>query len=99
MKYIYGPLKSRRLGLSLGLTLTPYKICSFNCVYCQLGKTTNITKERKEYISPEEIVSELKILLQNNSLEAKELNYISLSGSGEATLNIKLGELISEIKK
>ncbi|MDP2906019.1 MAG: radical SAM protein, partial [Candidatus Omnitrophota bacterium] len=49
MKYIYGPVKSRRLGLSLGISLIPYKICSFNCVYCQLGKTLHLTSERKEY--------------------------------------------------
>jgi len=99
MKYIYGPLKSRRLGLSLGITLTPYKICSFNCVYCQLGKTINTTSERREYIPIQEIINELKLWLQNNILEAKGLNYITLSGSGEPTLNIKIGQLIAEIKK
>ena len=99
MKYIYGPLKSRRLGRSLGITLTPYKICSFNCVYCQLGKTINTTSERREYIPIQEIINELKLWLQNNSQEAKDLNYITLSGSGEPTLNIKIGQLIAEIKK
>ena len=89
MKYIYGPVKSRRLGLSLGITLTPYKICSFNCVYCQLGKTINTTSERREYIPIQEIINELKLWLQNNILEAKDLNYITFSGSGEPTLNIK----------
>jgi wyosine [tRNA(Phe)-imidazoG37] synthetase (radical SAM superfamily) len=99
MKYIYGPVKSRRLGLSLGITLTPYKICTFDCVYCQLGRTTVLTRERKEYISLGEILNELKLWLQNNSDAAKNLNYITLSGSGEPTLNIKIGQLISEIKK
>ncbi|MBM3255350.1 MAG: radical SAM protein, partial [Candidatus Omnitrophica bacterium] len=50
MKYIYGPVKSRRLGLSLGISLTPYKICSFDCVYCQAGRTTQLTNARKEYV-------------------------------------------------
>jgi len=99
MKYIYGPVKSRRLGLSLGITLTPYKICSFNCVYCQLGKTINTTSERREYIPIQEIINELKLWLQNNILEAKGLNYITLSGSGEPTLNIKIEQLILDIKK
>ena len=99
MKYIYGPVKSRRLGLSLGITLTPYKTCSFNCVYCQLGKTTQLAGERKEYIPIEEILNELKSWLENNTDEVKNLNYITLSGSGEPTLNIKLGQLIAEIKK
>ena len=99
MKYIYGPVKSRRLGLSLGITLTPYKICSFNCIYCQLGKTINTTSERREYIPIQEIINELKLWLQNNILEAKDLNYITFSGSGEPTLNIKIDQLIAEIKK
>ncbi|MFZ2357450.1 MAG: radical SAM protein, partial [Candidatus Omnitrophota bacterium] len=50
MKFVFGPLKSRRLGNSLGINLTPHKICSFDCVYCQLGKTTLKTQERKEYV-------------------------------------------------
>ena len=99
MKYIYGPVKSRRLGWSLGITLTPYKICSFNCVYCQLGETTEKTIERKEYIPVQEIINELKLWLENNSLEAKNLNYITLSGAGEPTLNIKIDQLVMQIKK
>jgi len=99
MKYIYGPVKSRRLGLSLGITLTPYKVCSFDCIYCQLGVTTVKTIERKEYIPVEEIIKELNLWLQNNSAKAKELNYITLSGSGEPTLNTKIGQLITGIKK
>jgi wyosine [tRNA(Phe)-imidazoG37] synthetase (radical SAM superfamily) len=99
MKYIYGPVNSRRLSLSLGVTLTPYKICAFGCIYCQLGRTAVYTQDRKEYIDIEEILSELKSWFQNNMEEAKNLNYITLSGCGEPTLNIKIGQLISEIKK
>lgn len=99
MRYIFGPIKSRRLGNSLGINLTPYKVCSFDCVYCQLGKTTLKTIERKEYLSIEEITRELKIWLSNNIQEAKNLNYITLSGTGEPTLNLKIEELITEIKK
>lgn len=99
MRYIYGPVKSRRLGFSLGLSLTPHKVCSFDCVYCQLGKTTEKTVQQKEYIKIEEIIDELKLWLTNNANELKTLNYITLSGSGEPTLNIKIGELIAEIKK
>ena len=99
MKYIYGPVKSRRLGFSLGITLTPYKICTFDCVYCQLGKTSEKTKERREYLEAKEIIEELRGWLQNNSLQIKTLNYITISGSGEPTLNLKIGEFISQIKK
>lgn len=99
MKYIYGPVKSRRLGLSLGVSPLPYKICSFNCVYCQLGRTENLSVERKEYLPPEEIIAELESWLQSNKNEEKRLNYITLSGLGEPTLNIKIADLISKIKK
>ena len=99
MKYIYGPVKSRRLGLSLGISLTPYKICSFNCVYCQLGRTIAVTCERKEYVPVQAIVEELRAWLENNSEAAGSLNFITLSGSGEPTLNLKIGELIKEVKK
>jgi wyosine [tRNA(Phe)-imidazoG37] synthetase (radical SAM superfamily) len=99
MKYIYGPVQSRRLGLSLGLSLTPYKTCSFDCVYCQLGKTINFSVRQQEYIPVKEILDELKSWLQNNPQEAQKLNYISFSGAGEPTLNIKFGELAVEIKR
>ena len=99
MRYIYGPVKSRRLGLSLGVTLIAYKICSFNCIYCQLGRTQNLTCERKEYLKTQEIIGELKLWLAGNPLEAENLNYITLSGSGEPTLNLRIAELIEEIKK
>jgi len=99
MKYIYGPVQSRRLGLSLGLSLTPYKICSFDCVYCQLGKTIDKTCQREEYSKVDEIIDELKSWFQNNTEEGKFLNYITFSGLGEPTLNIKIGEVIAEIKK
>ncbi len=99
MKHIFGPIKSRRLGSSLGINLTPYKTCTFDCVYCQLGKTTVKTKEKKEYIPAADILEELKNWFANNSSEAKNLGYITFSGSGEPTLNVKIGQLIAEIKK
>lgn len=95
MRYLYGPVKSRRLGLSLGVSLTPHKTCSFDCVYCQLGKTTLLTQERKDYINTEEILSELKGFLQNN---VQPCDYISLSGYGEPLLNSGINKLIREIK-
>lgn len=98
MRYIYGPIKSRRLGLSLGLTLTPSKVCNLNCVYCQLGRTSSQFNERKEYIPIEDIFAELKWWLENDP-EAKNLNYITFSGSGEPTLNSGIGQLIERIKK
>ena len=99
MKYIYGPVQSRRLGLSLGLSLTPYKVCSFDCVYCQLGKTNKLTLQRQEYIPINEILEELQAWILAHPQEVKEINYLTFSGAGEPTLNKKLGELIAEVKK
>ena len=99
MKYIYGPVKSRRLGMSLGVSLTPYKICNFDCIYCQLGKTKELTQERKEYLQPAEIIDEFKAWFAQNPAEAVNLSYITVSGLGEPTLNTKIGEIIAQIKK
>lgn len=99
MKYIYGPVKSRRLGFSLGLSLTPHKVCDFDCVYCQLGKTSQLTRVRKEYVDAGAVLDELKSWLQNNQEASKTLEYITIAGSGEPTLNIKIGTVIEEIKR
>lgn len=85
--------------MSLGITITPCKICDLQCVYCQLGETTELTVERKEYIKIEEVLRELKSWLQNNTEAVKSLDYITISGSGEPTLNSRIGELINQIKK
>lgn len=96
MKHTYGPVLSRRLGISLGVNLVPRKFCSFNCIYCQLGRTTFLTIERKEYVPVDEVLDEIEVILK----ELKgPLDYISLSGSGEPTLNTKTGELIRELKR
>ena len=99
MKYIYGPVPSRRLGLSLGVSLTPPKVCNFNCIYCQLGETSEPVGVRKEYVKVADALHELKECLQHNTQEAKRPNYITLSGCGEPTLNIGIGEFIAEVKK
>ena len=94
-KYIYGPVPSRRLGFSLGVDIIPYKNCSFDCIYCQLGKTTNKTIVRKEYSPTEEILKEIN----ERSKNVKDVDFITFSGSGEPTLHAKLGHLIKELKK
>jgi len=94
-KYLFGPVPSRRLGLSLGVDIVPFKVCSLDCLYCQLGRTTNKTVERKEYVPIEAVLAELKDRL-NEPLQA---DFITLSGSGEPTLNSRFGELIDGIKK
>jgi len=86
---------SRRLGLSCGIDIVPLKICTMDCIYCQLGKTAQTTIERKNYIPIEPVLAELKEALA----EGLEADYITIAGSGEPTLNSRLGELIDGIKK
>ena len=93
-KHLFGPVPSRRLGMSLGVDLVPHKVCTLNCVYCECGATTNLTTERKEYVSYNEIISELKDFFNNNP----KPDYITFSGAGEPTLNIYIGRVIDFIK-
>ena len=95
MEHIFGPVLSRRLGFSLGVDLVPFKTCSLDCIYCQAGKTTHKTIERKSYVSLESVIPELKDALK----QSQKIDYITLSGSGEPTLNLDLGRIITAIKK
>lgn len=92
---MYGPVLSRRLGLSLGVDLVPYKTCDYDCIYCQLGRTTDKISVRRPFDNPLLILDELKLKL--DSIE--ELDYITISGSGEPTLNSELGIIMGGIKK
>jgi len=94
-KYLYGPVPSRRLGRSLGVDIVPAKVCTLDCVYCQIGRTTEKTIERKNYTDIEAVLAELKERLAGG-LKA---DFITISGSGEPTLHSRLGELIDGIKE
>ena len=94
MKNLFGPVPSRRLGISLGVDLVPLKVCSLNCIYCEVGRTTNLTIERKEYIPVDAVIEELNGYLSENP----ELDFITFSGQGEPTLNSGLGKVIDFIK-
>jgi wyosine [tRNA(Phe)-imidazoG37] synthetase (radical SAM superfamily) len=94
-KYIFGPVPSRRLGRSLGVDLVPYKTCTFDCIYCDLGRTTYKAVSRQSYVSAEEVERELELSL---SILEKKPDYITLSGSGEPTLNRNIGEIIHTVK-
>ena len=65
-EYVYGPVPSRRLGRSLGVDLVPYKTCSYDCIYCQLGRTTHKTVERNEWVSVDKILAELEDAIDSN---------------------------------
>jgi wyosine [tRNA(Phe)-imidazoG37] synthetase (radical SAM superfamily) len=93
-RHVYGPVPSRRLGRSLGVDLVPFKTCTYDCIYCQLGRTTNKTIERKEYVAVDEILDEMKRKLDAGPAP----DYITIAGSGEPTLNVRIGHLIRRIK-
>ena len=92
--HVYGPVPSRRLGRSLGIDLVPHKTCTFDCVYCQLGRTTHKTSERREYVPVAAVLTELERVLTLSPAP----DYISLAGSGEPTLNSGMGRLVAGIK-
>ena len=94
-KYLFGPVPSRRLGMSLGVDLVPKKVCSLNCVYCEVGETTKLTIDRKEYVKQDKIISELDEFMKNSP----KLDYITFSGYGEPTLNSRIGDVLSYIKQ
>lgn len=92
MPHVFGPVPSRRLGRSLGVDLLPFKTCSYDCIYCELGKTTNQTCLPGEWVSVSEVLQEIREKLISNP------DYITIAGSGEPTLYSHLGELIDGIK-
>jgi wyosine [tRNA(Phe)-imidazoG37] synthetase (radical SAM superfamily) len=96
MSHVYGPVPSRRLGRSLGIDTTPLKTCNWNCVYCQLGRSTPVVNERQSYVDPTEILDELERTLQSH--ESDDIDWITFVASGETTLNDRLGFLIERVK-
>lgn len=92
MRHIFGPVPSRRLGRSLGVDLVPFKTCTYDCIYCQLGRTTGKVVERREWVPLNDVIEELREKL------VTEPDYITLSGSGEPTLYSRLDELIDRIR-
>lgn len=94
-KYIFGPVVSRRLGISLGVDVLRAKVCSLDCIYCEAGATSGLTCRRSEYVPLKAIQDELREVL-----DAKpELDYITYSGMGEPTLSTVLPELSHWIKE
>ncbi|MFX1407609.1 MAG: radical SAM protein [Promethearchaeota archaeon] len=96
MKYVYGPVPSRRLGRSLGIDPIPSKTCNYQCIYCQLGKTTHFTNKRENFFPIKAIISEIKEAVKKNK---GLFDYITFVGSGEPTLYKDLKILIDEVKE
>jgi len=94
-QYLFGPVPSRRLGVSLGIDLVPHKTCSYNCIYCECGKTTNLTTERAEYYPTDAIIREIDDYLSTHP----KLDFITFSGSGEPTLHSGMGKIARHIRE
>lgn len=92
--HIFGPVISRRLGRSLGIDLIPFKTCSYNCVYCECGATTELTSQRREFFRTDEIIDQLDTFLSSSP----KLDYITFAGSGEPTLSLSLGPVLTYLK-
>jgi wyosine [tRNA(Phe)-imidazoG37] synthetase (radical SAM superfamily) len=92
--YIFGPVPSRRLGLSLGVDLIPPKTCSYDCLYCQIGKTTCKVIDPAVYVPVEAVITEL-----DKTLAKVTPDFVTFSGSGEPTLHAELGRLIAYVKE
>jgi len=92
--YLFGPVPSRRLGISLGVDLVPMKTCTLNCMYCECGRTTKLSLERKEYVPFEAVKEELTHYLSHNPGP----DYVTFSGSGEPTLNSRIGDVLHFIR-
>ncbi len=93
--HIFGPVPSRRLGISLGVDLVPRKVCSLDCVYCEVGRTTRLTLDRREYAPLDRIKEEL----DDYFFHHPDPDYITFSGSGEPTLNTCMGDVLAFIKQ
>ncbi len=98
MKRVYGPVPSRRLGRSLGVNPIPFKTCNYSCVYCQLGRTTQMTNQRQDFFPPDELLSEISRVVEPKGRE-REIDFVTFIGEGEPTLCKSLGWLISQTKE
>jgi wyosine [tRNA(Phe)-imidazoG37] synthetase (radical SAM superfamily) len=94
-KYIFGPLPSRRLGRSVGVDIIPKKLCNLDCIYCEVGQTDKRAMRRREYVPTRSVLEEIQLKLH----EGERIDFITFSGSGEPTLNSKLGEMIRFVKE
>ncbi|MCK5682437.1 radical SAM protein [bacterium] len=96
--YIFGPVPSRRLGLSLGIDLVPFKTCTLDCIYCELGKTATPVSKRAAYVPFSQLEDEIRNFFASNE-RAQQLDFITLSGSGEPTLNQDLPRVVKLLQQ
>lgn len=96
---VFGPVPSRRLGRSMGINNIPPKICSYSCIYCQLGRSIQVTVDRKEFFSPSEILDEVKEKVKKIKDLGQRVDYLTFVSDGEPTLDINLGSEIELVKE
>ena len=94
----FGPVPSRRLGRSLGINNIPPKVCTYSCIYCQVGKTVNMQVERRPFYEPAEIVRRIKIQVKKALKKGETIDYLTFVPDGEPTLDINLGHEIDLLK-
>jgi wyosine [tRNA(Phe)-imidazoG37] synthetase (radical SAM superfamily) len=94
-RYLYGPVPSRRLGLSLGVDIIPSKYCSYSCIYCQLKRTDHLTVERLSFYPVDDVLDEIRRRINEAEIKPERITF---SGSGEPTLNLNIGKIIRGIK-
>jgi len=95
----FGPVPSRRLGRSLGINNIPPKTCSYSCVYCQLGRTSNMTVKRSHFYRPEDVLREVERKVREAQLRNEKIDYLTFVPDGEPTLDISIGEEIVLLKQ
>ena len=94
----FGPVPSRRLGRSLGINNIPAKICTYSCVYCQVGKTTRMQIDRAPFFQPEEILRDVENKIELAQQEGESVDYLTFVPDGEPTLDVNLGQEIALLK-
>jgi len=95
---IFGPVPSRRLGISLGINNIPHKVCSYSCLYCQVGKGDRIEVERQKFYEPDYLVKKVEEALNGIHDKKNYPDYLTIVPDGEPTLDINLGKLIEKLK-
>lgn len=98
VQYSYGPVPSRRLGRSLGVNNIPAKVCSYSCVYCQVGRTTQLEADRRFFYAAEEIFRDVKLRVAKAERAAERIDYLTFVPDGEPTLDAGLGKAITRVK-
>lgn len=96
--YVFGPVPSRRLGYSLGINHIPPKHCSYSCVYCQLGRTTNCAIRRENFYPLDALLDQVRQAIAESASQGQTIDYLSLVPDGEPALDLNLGDLIRELK-